>query len=587
MKDRLTRKRLMKHVHRAEMVTQRHTRRFIVRRIDSVRLASREIITWLMVVGALIAGLGLQLVVGQGGYMMAAPQVGGDYVEGVVGPINSLNPIFANTSAEASVSRLIFSSLYNYDATGTLHQDLATSMKISSSHTVYTVTIRNDAKWQDGVPLTTKDIVYTLNLIKNPAVRSPLMVNWTDVSVAATNDTTVVFTLPAPYAAFPEALVFSVLPEHLLKSVSPSAIRESSYSQAPVGSGPFVFQRLQEADSVSNYRVVHLSANSTYYAGAPKLDRFEIRIYPDENSIVNAMNAGELSGTADVSVTSLHRVTLPKAHTTSAALDSGVYLLLNVQNPLLKDVTIRKSLQLATNTAAIRNALGGGVIRLDGPVLNSQVWGSDVPRAPAPDVVAAQRLLDKAGWKLTGNYRSKDGKPLELTITTTKNDEFKKVLALVSAQWQKIGVKVTTNIVDTSNVGSTFVQNTLQGRNFDVLLYELSIGADPDVYAYWHSSQISTSGYNFSNYSNLLSDASLASARSRIEPELRNVKYKQFMRQWLEDVPAIALYQPVIEYVTNDSVKAIGSGAQLSTSADRYSNVENWTVSNSLVYKTP
>jgi peptide/nickel transport system substrate-binding protein len=210
-----------------------------------------------------------------------------------------------------------------------------------------------------------------------------------------------------------------------------------------------------------------------------------------------------------------------------------------------------------------------------------------VPHAPAPDIAKANQLLDGSGWKMTNGYRVKDGHTLQLGITTTKDSEYELVLKQVEDQWRKIGVKVTTNVIDTSSATSTFVQNVLQARNFDVLLYELSIGADPDVYAYWHSSQIGMSGYNFSSYSNRIVDASLASARSRLEPDLRNAKYSLFVQQWLADAPAVALYQPAVEYITASGVQAVRSGGHLVTLADRYADVQYWTVENGSVYKTP
>jgi peptide/nickel transport system substrate-binding protein len=119
------------------------------------------------------------------------------------------------------------------------------------------------------------------------------------------------------------------------------------------------------------------------------------------------------------------------------------------------------------------------------------------------------------------------------------------------------------------------------------LLYELFIGADPDVYAYWHSSQVGMSGYNFSNYINKTADAALASSRSRLEPELRNAKYKAFARQWLDDAPAIGLYQPVTEYIFNKHVRSIDPKTTLVSSQDRYANILYWSVGQESVYKTP
>ena len=584
---KLDRKQLTKRVKKAEGATQRHAHRFLVRRIDNVRLVSREITTWLVIVGVMIASLGLQLVWGERDYTTSAPVAGGVYAEGVVGELETLNPLFATTATEASVAKLVFSSLYSYDETGTLRQDIAKSMTANAEGTEYTIMLRDDVSWHDETPLNAKDIVYTINLIKNPAARSPLRVNWTDVSVSAVGDYGVKFTLPAAYAAFPHALTFPVLPEHLLESVAAGAIRESTFSRSPVGTGPFEFRLLQSADPVTNHKVVHLVANENYYAGSPKLDRFEVHAYEDEASILKALKSSEISGAAGVSVTSAKDVDTKRFNLTPQSIDSGVYLILNTTNPILKDDKVRKALQVGTDTKQLRENIGGGVQPLDGPILEIAGVAENLPKLPPANINEAKKMLDEAGWKVSGSYRVKDGKKLELTISTTKNAEYEKAVANVESQWQKLGVVVKKRVIDTSNVTSNFIQDTLQARNFDVLLYELLIGADPDVYAYWHSSQIGQSGYNFASYSNQAVDASLASARERSEPALRSAKYGVFVRQWQKDAPGIALYQPVLEYVSSKNVDSVDKDARLVTEADRFANVQYWTVATDSVYKTP
>ncbi|HPQ82259.1 MAG TPA: peptide ABC transporter substrate-binding protein [Candidatus Saccharimonas sp.] len=583
----LDRKQLLRRAKKMEGATQRHAHRFVIRRLDNIKSVSREITTWLLLVSAIIVGIGVQLYWGQAGYMTDAAARGGTYVEGVVGSIETLNPLFASTNSEASLSRLMFSSLYNYDETGSLHQDLATGMKIDETNKIYTVTIRDNVKWHDNTPLTARDIAFTLELVKNPAVRSPLRVNWLDVSVKAVDNKTVQFILPATYAAFPYALTFPVLPEHLLKDIAPGAVRESAYSQSPVGSGPFRFRLLQQPDVVSQHKVVHLVANSKYYAGAPKLSRFEIHAYQNGAAMIKALKSGELSGASDVSPLHLSEVDLSHYDRTAAAQDNGVYLLLNQNNPLLKEQAVRKALQVGTDAGAVRQAIGGDQLALDLPLLNTHLTGADIPHAPLFDQTRAKGMLDEAGWKAVGEHREKDGKKLEITITSIKDSEYEKAVETVEKQWRQLGIVTHHRIIDTSGAASTFVQDVLQTRNFEVLLYELAIGADPDVYAYWHSSQIGQTGYNFTSYTNKTVDANLASARSRLEPELRNAKYKQFVKQWIEDVPAIGLYQPVMEYVTNDNVSALGQNSVLVNAADRYANVQYWTVANTSVYKTP
>lgn len=583
---RIDRRKLSRRARKVSTVTQRHAHRFIIRRLENARLVSRQIITWLVLVGMVVAGMGLQLLWNQRGFSIETRAAGGLYVEGVVGPLTTLNPIYAANSADAAVSRLIFSSLYDYDTTGMLRQDLATSLKTDADGRVYTITIRGNAHWHDGEAVTAEDVAYTISMIKNPATRSPLRVNWVDVDVKATDASTLVFTLPAAYAAFAHALTFPILPKHILKDVTPGAFRESTFSQDPVGSGPFAFRRLQPADAITNHQTVSLGANQAYYRGAPKLARFEVEVFDEEAKLLAALKAGELSGADDISPVSVNGIS-NKYDVTPTALSSGVYLIFNLNNSILSDKAVRKAIQLGTNTSALRKDVGGGLLPLDLPFLPSQVSGVDLPQAPVADVTKAIAALDAAGWKLNGSTRTKDGKSLSITLTTSEKSEYERVAQLVKAQWQKLGIEVKIHSVDTSSASSIFVQDVLQARNFDVLLYDLSIGADPDVYAYWHSSQTGQTGYNFAGYSNAIADASLASARSRLDPALRAAKYKTFAERWLDDAPAIALYQSVDEYVSNKNVQAVAPSDQLVTAADRYSNVLYWTVSTDTVYKTP
>lgn len=583
---RINRKRLSRSMKKAEGVSTRHARRFVLKRVDNIRKVSREITLWLLLVGAMIAGIGFQVYGSQSGYIATAPASGGTYAEGVVGQINSLNPLYSASDAEESIRQLVFSSLYKYDTTGHLLPDLATGMKISNKNRTYTVSLRTDASWQDKTPVTAQDVVFTINLIKDPATLSPLRVNWTNISVRAVDSRTVEFTLPAVYAAFPEALTFSILPEHLLSSIAPGIMRESTYSQAPIGSGPFSFDFLQAASGSDNAQTVHLIANKNYYGGAPLLDRFEIHSYFDQNSLAAAVKNNEVNGAAGLPPSLLLSAKQTTYRKVPQPIDTGVYLLLNNTNPILRDVKVRKALQLATDTTAIRNQLGDSALPLGLPFLDGQLTG-DVPKADAYNQKKAADLLDQAGWKLVNGTRVNGKQTLKITITTTKDARYESTMNAVLKQWSGLGIDVQSNEVDASSVSSRFVQDVLQSRNFDVLLYELAIGADPDVFAYWHSSQIGISGFNFTSYSNARSDDNLSSARMRLEPALRNLKYIQFARQWLADVPAIGLYQPVEEYVVSNDATSVLPGSKLVTLADRYANILDWSVANRSVYKTP
>jgi peptide/nickel transport system substrate-binding protein len=580
-------RRMSKRMKKAEGATTRHAHKFIVNRLDNIRSVRRQIVGWLVLVGCMVAAVGLQLTWFQQSYLVKAADPGGTYAEASLGPIDTLNPLYAASSAEVAASHLLFSSLYTYDKSGHLSGDLAEDIQVDPNGTLYTVKLRSDVSWHDGTLLTAKDVAFTVNLIKNPETRSPLRVNWQEVTVRALDDRTVQFQLPATYAAFPYALTFAVLPQHILKGIAPGAIRENTFSRDPVGSGPFSFKLLQTADVSTGHKVVHMTAFEDYYKGTPKLNRFEVHAYTRQDDIMHALKTGEVSAAADVSSDGAEHINKHNYHATSHPVNSGVYTLFNVTNPILKDPVVRQALQQGTDTQAIRKNLPGNTPNLDLPFVNGQLTGGDVPQAAPFNIKNAEALLDSAGWKLAGSVRQKDAQKLTLKITTTKNDEYEKVLELIAGQWRRLGVSVTTEVIDTTNPSVNFVQDTLQRRNYDVLLYELLIGADPDVYAYWHSSQGGVAGYNFSNYNNQTADTALASARSSLSPELRNAKYKTFARQWLKDVPAIGLYQPVAQYVSSNHSRSITDTTKLVSASDRYADILYWSVNEKSVYKTP
>ena len=579
-------KRLALRVKHAEGATQRHASRFILRRIENVRLVMTEIMIWLAAIALLIAGLGIQYSWNSQGSKKDGAKSGGVYVEGVIGNISTLNPLLAASEPEQAAARLLFSSLYNYDVTGALHTDLAESMTVKDDK-VYTIKLRN-AVWHDGKKLTAEDVVYTINLIKNPQVRSPLRVNWLDISARAIDDSTVEFMLPAVYAGFSHALTFPVIPKHILQSVSPSSMREADFSSNPVGSGPFAVKRVQTSESTSSTDVVRMEPNTKYYGAVSTLSRLELRAYGNESLLVKAVNSGEVSAASGLSLSAADNIKSKQYSTKHWLLNKGVYLLMNNRSQTLQDARVRQALRYATDTSSIRATVGDNVARLDTPILQSQI-AQKLPVAPDYNLDKAKALLKEAGWTYNqGQWKGKDGRPLAVAVTTSSGrDEYKKIVDALKQQWSKLGVDVQLREIDTSSTTTSFVQSVLQPRDYDALLYELELGADPDVFAYWHSSQASASGYNFANYSNRTVDNDLVGGRSRTNSALRAAKYIQFVNQWLNDAPAIGLYQSVGSYVLNNGASIAEPRGSLNTMNDRYADVTTWSTGRASVYKTP
>lgn len=576
---------LSRRMKKVEGATVKHARRFVFRRMSNFREVRRHIALWILTVGLIIGASGLQLYWYQQSYRTLAAANDGTYAEGVLGPVETLNPIFARSSAEESASHLLFSRLMTYDTAGTLNYDLAESVTVSENKRTYSVKIRADARWQDGVYVRAKDVVFTVNTIKDPSTRSTIS-GWDDIRVEAEDDRTVSFTLPAAYAAFPHALSFlPILPEHILRDVEPSALRENSFSNSPVGSGPFTFRFIQANDVDDERRVIHMARNDTYFRGAPNLERFQLHVYGSSEAIVRALNISEVNAATDLAVGDLSEVNQERYDSVRQPMNNGVYALFNTTTGVMSDAKVRQALQVGTNTAALREVVGPGTPALGLPFIDGQVDGA--PAVPQYNTERAAALLNDAGWVLNAEgVRAKDGQPLKINIVTTRNSDIERVLEALQGQWRDLGISITTNIVDPSDPAQNVVQNILQPRNYDVLLYQLTIGGDPDVYAYWHSSQ-ATNGFNFSNYSNGVVDDALSSARDVTEKNLRDAKYVTFANQWLRDVPAIGLYQVTSQYVSSKSVETETNGHRFVSPIDRYADVLYWSVGDRFVQQTP
>lgn len=577
-----------RRARRAETITTRHAHKFVIGKLATLRDIRRHISLWLTALTVLIAAVAVQTVWYQEGYRTSAAVAGGTYAEALLGPIDTLNPLYAQSNAEQSAQRLIFSSLFDYDNTGHLRDDLATAITASKDGKRYTVTLKPDAKWQDGARVTANDVVFTVNLMKNPDARTVMQSSWEGITAAAVDAHTVRFTLPAANSPFPHALTFAVLPKHVLNSVEPGSLRENTFSISPVGSGPFKVRLLQTVGSKDDeHKIVHLTAWESYYRGTLKLSRFELHAYASTKGIMRALQMRDVNAALDVSDI---KDKLPKGMVIQDhPLNSGVYALINTESSILQDIRVRRALQYGTDTAAVRRALSVSAPKLDLPFLPGQISTASLPKKPVYNQRVAKSLLQKAGWKLAkGNdVRTKKKQTLTLRLVTVKDKQYHNVVNELAKQWRMLGIDVQVAEFDSKVVSQSFAQTVLQPRDYDVLVNELSIGADPDVFAYWYSSEANPFGRNYSNYSSDLADDALLSARQRSELRLRDKKYQVFASQWLKDAPAIGLYQSVMEYVHSKQTTAFEKDAVLPTMSDRYQNILYWTAQREQVYKTP
>ena len=566
--------------------TLRHAHTFISSRLEHLAGVKRHVLGWIFLVILLITVSMVQWLSFRELYAHNAPAGGGSYSEGVLGPLETLNPIFARSSAEKSAARLMFASLYNYDTTGHIKGDLAESVTVNEAETEYIVKLRHNLKWSDGAPLDARDVVFTVNLLKDARTQSTIT-GWQSISAKQVDERTVQFTLPAPYAPFMHALTFPVLPQHSLSEVNPAELREHGYGKSPVTSGPFAMRILQNANADGSKKVLHLVANSQYHHGAPKLDRFQLYVYPTRDEITKGLKTSEIMATPELSYMAQSDQIRHMYASRSYAINDGVYALFNTQSEVVSSRKVRQALVQSIHTQALREKFAFAKKPLHGPIIDDQVDGQLAGRLPY-DMEAAKKLLDEEGWKVVGNQRKKGEQVLQLSFVTLKGSDVETIARELVKAWQEtLHITVDLRVVDPNDASQNVLQSVLRPRGFDVLLYELVLGGDADVFAYWHSSQANQSGLNFANYNSAVADDALAAGRTKQNAKQRVSKYQAFTKHWQSDVPALALYQVQLDYIHLRSVSALGESVRLVYPTDRFADVIYWTVRQDSVYKTP
>lgn len=579
-----TKRSLKGHLRRIERISLRHAHKFIVRRFANLRDVQRHALGWLFLIVALTAATFWQGTIAAQQYRVAVPGEGGVYTEGVFGAVDNLNPLFASTPAERAASRLLFAGLLTYDTKNDLVGELAQYWQADGTGKVYTVQLKPNLKWHDNMPITADDVVFTFNLIKNADTRSPLYAGWRNIMVEKVDALTVKFILPVTYAAFPNSLVQGILPHHILRDVYPTEMRTTAFNRAPkVGSGPFQFQDLTSIDNKQTHYLIRMTANPGYVLGAPKLSGFQLHAYKNSENIPQAFSSQEVAGLSDASLSHLTALGNPQSYTRiNAPLFNGVYAFLKTDSLYLNDARVRQALQLSTNQPSLLKLLGNQVEPLRGPLLPEHIgYRADIDQ-PATDLSRASQLLDAAGWVVgPDGKRQKDGQPLRLRVVTVNNGNYPTVAEELMRQWAQIGVEFESLVVKPEDAQ----QSVVIPRAYDILVYEIAIGRDPDVYAYWHSSQASSVGLNLSNYRSAKVDDELESARSRLDLPLREAKYRLFIQQWINDAPAIALYRPALTYVQNKNVVTFNP-RPLVDASDRYFTVRNWAAEQVSLFPT-
>lgn len=508
------------------------------------------------------------------------PAYGGEYVEGIVGQPRFINPVLSPAnSVDTDLSRIVYAQLLKFDKDLQLVADLAEALPIvSTDQKVYTLKLKPNLKWQDGKPILADDVVFTIQTIQNGDFESPLRGNFSRVKAEKIDDLTVAFTLREVSASFITNFTLGILPRHVWEGLAPSNFHLTDQNLKPVGSGPFVVREIKKTAD-GTIKSMTLRANEGYHEGRPYIDRITFKFYPEYESLINAYQAKEIQGLGYLPFDkkaffeasdkyNQYKISLPQYQAVFFNLP---------KNPVLADKAVRQGLWLATNRKTIIDEVYFGFAQeAYGPVLQGNLgFNPKVKEMTHTDLNEAAAILDKGGWVFdpAAGVRIKNKKPLEFNLATNNFVLNVKTAQILQNQWQQIGAIVHLVIVSPSELEQQYIR----GRNFDALLFSENTGADPDPFAFWHSSQARDPGLNVSGFSNGEVDKLLTAARQTNDVNVRATDYQQFQMIVADAIPAVFLDSAVFAYNVPKKIQ----GMQFSTiihPAERFLDVHKWYI---------
>jgi len=435
----------------------------------------------------------------------------------------NLDPRVGIDAYSERIDSLIFDDLLNRDEHLNVKPALAERWEIPDPQT-YVFHLRPGVKFQDGRPLTSRDVKWTFDSLLEGKIRSTKAAAYRLVDhLDATDDTTVIFHLKEPFAT-------------LLWNLSDGAMGIVPYgslgemSQHPVGSGPFRFVSAeQDKDLV-------VERNEGYWGPKARLARVRFLVVPDMTT--RALELRKAS--ADIAINALTPdmvLTLERDPNLAVLHGRGTilsYLAFNLRDPILRDVRVRHALAYAIDREPIIRYLWRGFSQPAYSVLPLQSWAyeGEVPRYEH-NPQRAREILDTAG------YRPVNGVRFHLSMKTSPEESTRLMVAVLQQQLREVQIQLDIRTFEFA----TFFSDVTKGAFSLYSLRWISGNEDPDIFEYaFHSAKLPPHGANRGFYVNPRVEALIDQARSELDQDTRKELYAEIQRILAEDLPYIDLW---------------------------------------------
>ncbi|HTV75101.1 MAG TPA: peptide ABC transporter substrate-binding protein [Candidatus Acidoferrales bacterium] len=465
---------------------------------------------------------------------------------------DTLNPVVGNAQIDVDLSMFWAGYLFNWSDRNALVPELATQVPslrnggISADGKTITYHLRRGVLWQDGRPFSADDVIFTWHAVMNPQNDVASRLGYDDiVSIDRRDAYTITIHLKQPYAPFVNSFftmsstAYPVLPAHLLAALP--NINQASFNQQPIGTGPFIVQRWQRGQAII------FRANPHYWRGAPGLREISYLIVPDENTTANLFRAHEIDFDMEAPSALYDQFrAIPGIRTQLVPFTQYDLYSINMSNPILRDVRVRKALAYGLNDEMLLQKVSHGI---DIPGTTDQpdyLWAHNPNTVTYPySPERARSLLAQAGW-LPGpdGIRQRGGKRLSLVIAGLTGSLIGTQMdTLAQSQWRAIGIDAQIKDYPTPLFFASYgAGGILQSGRFDLGSYAWVNGIDPDDSTLWMCNQFPPAGQNVSHFCDPQVDRAERIALTSYDQAVRKRAYDIIQARLADEEPMILLF---------------------------------------------
>jgi peptide/nickel transport system substrate-binding protein len=460
------------------------------------------------------------------------------------GEPQTLNPLTATSDPEQVVIALLQRNLLDYDEKLRLVPGLADSVEPDEAHLVYTVTLRDGARWEDGTAVTSDDVKYTLEALVDPKTPAPyrksFFADLERVEVVDARTARAVFR--KAYPSQRDAFNLPLLPARTYRGTD---VATNPANRKPLASGPF---RLASWDGGT----LRLVRNTQYFGEAPAWEQVLLRVVPESASAFQ----GLLTGALDESrLTAVQRAEAGAAGSVREFLYDELaytYLAWNNRLPQFSDPRVRRALTMLVDRVSLSASLYGGLARPANGPLPPGLWAHDPSLPPLPyDRARATALLDEAGFRAgKDGTRARGNTRLAFTLSFGgASDRQRQILEFVQRSFREAGIDMRLAPLE----WGAFVERVDAG-DYEACSLALNLDPNPDLRPNWHSSQVPPNGMNHAFYGNPKADALMDDLATVYDREMARVLYAELQRVIADDQPFTFLHNVSVAWGVRDRV---------------------------------